>query len=44
VVRSSAFQPNILAVDFWERGDLIKVSERLNGLPAGEKPQYASSG
>ncbi len=36
--------PNILAVDFWDRGNLFEVANLLNGLPADARPEYAESG
>lgn len=32
-------KPNLLNVDFYERGDVIGVAKELNGIPASEKPQ-----
>ncbi len=33
--------PNIVGVDFWERGDLLEVVQVLNGLPRNAEPSYA---
>lgn len=32
-------KPNLLNVDFYDRGDVIGVANELNGIPAGEQPQ-----
>lgn len=34
---------NLVAVDFWEQGDLFEVTQALNGLPRDAKPEYAES-
>ena len=35
---------NLLAVDFWEQGDLFEVAAALNGLGRDAKPSYAETG
>lgn len=32
-------KPNLLNVDFYDRGDVIGVAKELNGIPASEQPQ-----
>ena len=36
--------PNLVAVDFWEQGDLFEVARRLSGLDRKAKPQYSETG
>ncbi len=31
-------KPNLLNVDFYDRGDVLGVANELNGIPAGQKP------
>jgi hypothetical protein len=35
---------NLVAVDFWEQGDLFEVTNSLNGLDRGAKPRYTETG
>jgi hypothetical protein len=35
--------PNIVAVDYYNRGDVVDAAEALNGLPPGGKPSYRST-
>jgi hypothetical protein len=35
---------NLVAVDFWEQGDLFEVTRKLNGLAREAKPEYAETG
>ena len=36
-------KPNIIAVDFYDRGDVVGVSKELNGIPAEQKPSVRTS-
>ncbi len=38
--RRRGLLPNILAVDFHDRGDVVEVARVLNGLPRDARPQY----
>jgi hypothetical protein len=35
--------PNIVAVDYYNKGDVVDAIEALNGLPAESKPSYRST-
>jgi hypothetical protein len=35
---------NLVAVDFWEQGDLFEVTRKLNGLERDAEPEYAETG
>jgi hypothetical protein len=35
--------PNIVAVDYYDQGDVVEASQILNGIPLGEKPRYRES-
>jgi hypothetical protein len=35
--------PNILAVDYYDKGDVVDATEALNGLPAASKPTYRTA-
>jgi hypothetical protein len=35
---------NIVAVDFYDQGDVLEVTRSLNGLPRDEKPVYRKTG
>ncbi|HEX6117583.1 MAG TPA: hypothetical protein VFY99_10815 [Solirubrobacterales bacterium] len=35
---------NLVAVDFWEQGDLFEVTRKLNGLGRDAEPRYAETG
>ncbi len=37
--RIRGLKPNLLNVDFYDRGDVIGVAKKLNGIPAAEQPQ-----
>lgn len=37
--RIRGLKPNLLNVDFYDRGDVFGVANTLNGIPAGEAPQ-----
>jgi len=37
--RIRGLKPNLLNVDFYERGDVIGVAKELNGIPTSEQPQ-----
>jgi hypothetical protein len=41
-LRNGAF-PNIVAVDYYNKGDLVDAAEALNGLPPEEKPSYRTT-
>jgi hypothetical protein len=41
-VRDGAL-PNIVAVDYYNKGDVGAVTQVLNGLPADAQPQYRTS-
>ena len=36
--------PNLVAVDYYNRGDLFGVVRALNGIPASEEPTYRTNG
>jgi hypothetical protein len=36
--------PNLIAVDFYDEGDVLEVSRKLNKLPRDEKPQVRETG
>jgi hypothetical protein len=36
-------KPNLIPVDFYERGDVLGVANRLNGLPSGAQPSVRTS-
>lgn len=40
--RERGLKPNLVNVDFYDEGDLFKVVRILNGIPADQKPFYAS--
>jgi hypothetical protein len=40
--RVRGLKPNLVNVDFYDEGDLFKVVRILNGIPADQKPYYAS--
>ena len=35
--------PNIVAVDYYNKGDVVDVTEALNGLPPEAKPSYRTT-
>jgi hypothetical protein len=35
--------PNIVAVDYYNKGDVVDATEALNGLPPEEKPSYRTT-
>ena len=37
--RIRGLKPNLLNVDFYNRGDVLDVAKKLNGIPLSEKPQ-----
>jgi hypothetical protein len=36
--RIRGLKPNLIAVDYYDQGDVIDVAKTLNGIPPGEKP------
>jgi hypothetical protein len=42
--RQRGLLPNIVAVDFWNQGDVLEVAKELNGIPRGEQPTYRETG
>jgi hypothetical protein len=32
--------PNIVAVDYYDKGDVVEAAQAINGIPRGEKPSY----
>jgi hypothetical protein len=41
--RLRGLKPNLIAVDFYDRGDLFGVSRILNGLPVDERPSVRTA-
>jgi hypothetical protein len=41
--RLRGLKPNLIAVDFYDRGDVLGVADRLNGLPADAEPSVRTS-
>jgi len=37
--RVRGLEPNLIAVDYYNEGDVIGVAKTLNGIPAGEEPE-----
>jgi hypothetical protein len=37
--RVRGMDPNVIAVDYYNEGDVIGVAKALNRIPAGEEPQ-----
>jgi hypothetical protein len=42
--QSRGLLPNLIAVDFYDEGDVFEASRKLNRLPRDEKPQVRESG
>ena len=42
--RRRGLLPNIVAVDYYDQGDLEEVTRVLNGIPRDGKPSYRQTG
>jgi hypothetical protein len=41
--RIRGLKPNLIAVDYYEFGDVVEVAKELNGIPAGEEPSVRTT-
>jgi hypothetical protein len=41
--RVRGLEPNVIAVDYYNEGDVLGAAKELNGIPAGEKPTYRTT-
>lgn len=42
--RIRGLTPNLIAVDYYDQGDVVEVARELNGIPAREKPSTRTTG
>ena len=42
--RVRGLEPNIIAVDYYNEGDVVGVAKELNGIPADAEPEVRTTG